>query len=133
VSSLVGRGPEIAAVLERLRTARVVTLTGPGGCGKTRLALRVAALAEPGFADGARLVELAPLTDPALVPGEALEQVVKETGATANQVVLAWLIGGELPIVPLIGASSVAQLDESLAAVDLELSTEQRRLLDVAD
>ena len=62
-----GRGPEIAAVLERLRTARVVTLTGPGGCGKTRLALRVAALAEAGFGDGARLVELAPLTDPALV------------------------------------------------------------------
>jgi len=57
----------MAAVLERLRMARVVTLTGPGGCGKTRLALRVAALAEAGFGDGARLVELAPLTDPALV------------------------------------------------------------------
>jgi predicted ATPase/DNA-binding CsgD family transcriptional regulator len=68
VSSLVGRGPEIAAVRERLRGGRVVTLTGPGGCGKTRLALRVAALAEPGFGDGARLVELASLTDPALVP-----------------------------------------------------------------
>ena len=53
---------------ERLRGGRVVTLTGPGGCGKTRLALRVAALAEAGFGDGARLVELAPLTDPALVP-----------------------------------------------------------------
>ena len=76
VSSLVGRGPEIAAVLERLRGGRVVTLTGPGGCGKTRLALRVAALAEAGFGDGARLVELAPLTDPALVPAavaQALE------------------------------------------------------------
>jgi predicted ATPase/DNA-binding CsgD family transcriptional regulator len=68
VSSLVGRGPEIAAVLERLRTARTVTLTGPGGCGKTRLALRAAALAEAGFGDGARLAELAPLTDPGLVP-----------------------------------------------------------------
>ncbi len=39
---------------------------------------------------------------------EALQQVAKETGATANQVVLAWLIGGELPVVPLIGVSSVA-------------------------
>jgi aryl-alcohol dehydrogenase-like predicted oxidoreductase len=39
----------------------------------------------------------------------ALGQVVKETGATANQVVLAWLIGGDLPVVPLIGASSVEQ------------------------
>ena len=68
-----GRGPEIAAVLERLRTARAVTLTGPGGCGKTRLALRAAALAEAGFGDGARLVELAPLTDPALVPASVAQ------------------------------------------------------------
>ena len=58
---------------------------------------------------------------------------MKETGATANQVVLAWLTGGELPVVPLIGASSVAQLDESLAAVDLQLSAEQRQLLDAAN
>jgi aryl-alcohol dehydrogenase-like predicted oxidoreductase len=64
---------------------------------------------------------------------DALGQVAKETGATANQVVLAWLIGGELPVVPLIGASSVAQLNESLAAVDLQLSAEQRRLLDAAN
>jgi aryl-alcohol dehydrogenase-like predicted oxidoreductase len=63
----------------------------------------------------------------------ALGQVARETGATANQVVLAWLTGGELPVVPLIGASCVAQLDESLAAVDLELSAEQRQLLDAAN
>jgi aryl-alcohol dehydrogenase-like predicted oxidoreductase len=44
-----------------------------------------------------------------------------------------WLIGGDLPVVPLIGASSVAQLDESLAAVDLQLSPQQRQLLDAAD
>ena len=62
----------------------------------------------------------------------ALAEVVRQTGATPNQVVLAWLIGGELPVVPLVGASSVAQLDESLAAVDLELSAEQRALLDDA-
>jgi predicted ATPase/DNA-binding CsgD family transcriptional regulator len=68
VNSLVGRGPEIAAVLERLRLARVVTLTGPGGCGKSRLALRAASLAGGGFEDGTRLVELASLTDPGLVP-----------------------------------------------------------------
>jgi aryl-alcohol dehydrogenase-like predicted oxidoreductase len=59
--------------------------------------------------------------------------VVRQTGATAHQVVLAWLTGGELPVVPLIGASSVAQLDESLAAVDLQLSAEQRQLLDAAN
>jgi len=60
-------------VLERLRTARVVTLTGPGGCGKTRLAMRVAAIAEAGFGDGAGLVELAPLTDPVLVPASVAQ------------------------------------------------------------
>src|ERR1700755_3549735 len=73
MSSLVGRGPQIAAVLDGLRAARVVTLTGPGGCGKTRIALRAATLAAGRFGDGARLVELASLTDPALVPGSVAE------------------------------------------------------------
>ncbi|MGH3284494.1 MAG: aldo/keto reductase [Streptosporangiaceae bacterium] len=41
-------------------------------------------------------------------------------------------MGGEIPVVPLVGASSVAQLDESLAAVDLELTAEQRARLDEA-
>jgi aryl-alcohol dehydrogenase-like predicted oxidoreductase len=61
-----------------------------------------------------------------------LRSVAAETGATANQVVLAWLIGGEIPVIPLVGASSVAQLDESLAAVDLELTADQRARLDAA-
>lgn len=61
-----------------------------------------------------------------------LEQVVKDTGATANQVVLAWLLGGDVPMIPLVGASSVAQLEESLAAVDLELTADQRQVLDAA-
>ncbi|HEY9391584.1 MAG TPA: aldo/keto reductase [Mycobacteriales bacterium] len=62
----------------------------------------------------------------------ALREVAKETGATVNQVVLAWLIGGEVPMIPLISASSVEQLDESLAAVDLELTADQRAKLDTA-
>ncbi|GAB3954709.1 aldo/keto reductase [Micromonospora vulcania] len=60
----------------------------------------------------------------------ALREVAGQTDATVNQVVLAWLLGGELPSIPLVGASSVAQLDESLAAVDLELTDEQRQRLD---
>jgi aryl-alcohol dehydrogenase-like predicted oxidoreductase len=60
----------------------------------------------------------------------ALREVAGQTGATVNQVVLAWLLGGEVPSIPLVGASSVAQLDESLAAVDLELTAEQRHRLD---
>ncbi|HET6860269.1 MAG TPA: aldo/keto reductase [Streptomyces sp.] len=62
----------------------------------------------------------------------ALREVAEETGATVNQVVLSWLIGGEIPMIPLVGASSVAQLDESLAAVDLDLTPEQRAKLDAA-
>jgi aryl-alcohol dehydrogenase-like predicted oxidoreductase len=62
----------------------------------------------------------------------ALREVARDAGATVNQVVLAWLIGAEMPIIPLVGASSVAQLDESLAAADLELTAEQRTRLDAA-
>ncbi|MEU8331467.1 aldo/keto reductase [Micromonospora sp. NPDC048839] len=60
----------------------------------------------------------------------ALRDVAGQSGATVNQVVLAWLLGGALPSIPLVGASSVAQLEESLAAVDLELTAEQRHRLD---
>jgi aryl-alcohol dehydrogenase-like predicted oxidoreductase len=61
-----------------------------------------------------------------------LREVAKETGASVNQVVLAWQIGGTLPVIPLAGASSVAQLEENLAAVDLELTEDQRARLDAA-
>jgi aryl-alcohol dehydrogenase-like predicted oxidoreductase len=62
----------------------------------------------------------------------ALREVAADAGATVNQVVLAWLIGGDIPIIPVVGASSVTQLDETLAAADLELTTEQRTRLDAA-
>ncbi|GAA1016786.1 oxidoreductase [Acrocarpospora pleiomorpha] len=62
----------------------------------------------------------------------ALAEVAKETGATVNQVVLAWLMGGEIPVLPLVGCSSVAQLEEALGAVDLDLSVAQRARLDAA-
>ncbi|MCI3270535.1 aldo/keto reductase [Streptomyces cylindrosporus] len=62
----------------------------------------------------------------------ALHEVARETGATVNQVVLAWQSGGELPIIPLAGGSSVAQLEENLAGADLELTADQRARLDAA-
>lgn len=64
----VGRDRDVAAVRERLAEAPIVTLTGIGGTGKTRLALEVAAGALGDFTDGVWLVELAPLHDPGLVP-----------------------------------------------------------------
>lgn len=77
---------------------------------------------------------LGPAYDHAGTPARltALREVAGQTEATLNQVVLAWLIGGEIPMIPLVGASSVAQLEESLAAVDLDLTTDQRARLDAA-
>ncbi|KOT86196.1 oxidoreductase [Streptomyces sp. NRRL F-5755] len=61
-----------------------------------------------------------------------LREVAAEAGATVNQVVLAWLMDGRVPVVPVLGVSSVAQLDESLAALDLRLDAAQRARLDTA-
>jgi aryl-alcohol dehydrogenase-like predicted oxidoreductase len=59
-----------------------------------------------------------------------LAEVARELGVTPIQVVLAWLVDGDPPIVPIIGVSSVAQLDECLGAADLVLPDELRRRLD---
>jgi non-specific serine/threonine protein kinase len=67
LSSFIGRATEIAEVGRLLATARLLTLTGAGGVGKTRLALRVAAERRPTHPDAVCLVDLAPLADPALV------------------------------------------------------------------
>ncbi|MFJ6572664.1 aldo/keto reductase [Streptomyces sp. NPDC091292] len=61
-----------------------------------------------------------------------LREIAGETGASVNQVVLAWQIGRPMPVIPLVGASSVEQLKESLAAVDLDLTEEQHARLDAA-
>jgi predicted ATPase/class 3 adenylate cyclase/DNA-binding CsgD family transcriptional regulator len=71
LTSFVGRAGELAQLREALAETRLLTLTGAGGSGKTRLALQVVADALDQFPDGAWWVELAPLTDPQLV-GEAL-------------------------------------------------------------
>ncbi|MFI8912761.1 ATP-binding protein [Streptomyces sp. NPDC053513] len=67
MTSFVGRRREVAEAKRLLSHVRVLTLTGPGGVGKTRLALRVAEAARHGFPDGVWLVELADLADPSLL------------------------------------------------------------------
>ena len=68
LSTFIGREREIEKVKQLLSTSRLVTITGAGGSGKTRLALQVAADLLATFPDGVRLVELASLSEPALVP-----------------------------------------------------------------
>src|SRR6266511_3349864 len=68
LTSFVGREEEIAEVERLLGQARLLTLTGPGGTGKTRLALQVAAELLTRFQDGACFVDRSPVTDTALVP-----------------------------------------------------------------
>jgi predicted ATPase/DNA-binding XRE family transcriptional regulator len=68
LTRLIGRERELAQIQDRLTQARLLTLTGTGGVGKTRLALHLAADLVERFADGVWLVELAPVSDSGLVP-----------------------------------------------------------------
>jgi aryl-alcohol dehydrogenase-like predicted oxidoreductase len=62
----------------------------------------------------------------------ALDEVVAETGTDRNQVVLAWLTGGTPAVTPVVGVSTVSQLDEAMAGAALELTADQRARLDAA-
>ena len=68
ISSFVGRQSELAAIRGLLQSSRLVTLTGPGGIGKSRLAVEVAGSDRREFADGVWLVELPAVSEPELVP-----------------------------------------------------------------
>jgi predicted ATPase len=68
VSELIGRGVEFEEILDLTAAHRLVSLTGAGGIGKTRLGLEVARHLLPKFPDGVWAIELAPLSDPDLVP-----------------------------------------------------------------
>ena len=86
-SGFVGRVAELGRARDLLRESRLVTITGPGGVGKTRLAVRVASEAAAGFRDGARLIELSGVRDPGLLMHTvAAELTLAElSNAEANQ------------------------------------------------
>ena len=119
VSSFVGRQREAVRVVEALGDARVVTLTGVGGVGKTRLAVQVAADVLPGFREGAWLVELAPVRDPEAVAGAvaAVFGVTARAGQSLVESLVEFLATKQLLFVldnceHLLGA--VADLVETL-------------------
>jgi len=81
LTSFIGRDRELHAIEALFDRARLITLTGPGGSGKTRLGLRVAASMLDRFPDGVHFVELAPVTDPALVPSLIASSIgIREEG-----------------------------------------------------
>jgi non-specific serine/threonine protein kinase len=84
LTSFVGRERELAEIREQLPTLRLLTLTGTGGIGKTRLAQQAAVEMLDAYRDGVWFIDLAPLSDPAVVPS-ALAQVlqVKESPAVS--------------------------------------------------
>jgi len=72
LSSFVGRETDLAGIRGLLGAARLVTLTGPGGCGKSRLAIESARACEDAYRDGAWFLDVAPVDDPTLLAGEVV-------------------------------------------------------------
>jgi predicted ATPase/class 3 adenylate cyclase len=98
LSSFVGRELDVADIAQVLREKRLVTLTGVGGVGKTRLALQVAAEVLPRFRDGAWLCELAAVRDPAGVVDAVANvfQVTARPGLGLDESLVAYLGDQEL-------------------------------------
>jgi predicted ATPase/class 3 adenylate cyclase len=94
-TSLIGREKELGEVATALKAHQVVTLTGPGGVGKTRLALEVAARSAEDYPDGVWVIELAPVADPAVVPEAfaAVLGIIQQPGLSLAESLAAALEG----------------------------------------
>ena len=139
LTSFVGREKEIAEVKRLLGAARLLTLTGPGGTGKTRLSLQVAADLLDRFPDGVWLVELAVVSDPALVPQTVASvlSVREEPGTPLIKTLTDYLRAKSLLLIMdncehLIGAA--AQLVETLLRTcpHLQVLASSREALGIA-
>jgi len=107
LTSFVGRAAERAALAAALEAHRLVTAVGPGGVGKTRLALSVVTEVAGRYADGAWYTDLVPVTDPAMA-GPAIAAALglgERQGVSSEDTVLGWRteILGTLPVTALSG------------------------------
>ncbi|MEU0158909.1 BTAD domain-containing putative transcriptional regulator [Streptomyces sp. NPDC006261] len=109
LTSFVGRDGDIAALSEDLTHARLVTLLGPGGAGKTRLSQETAEAVADAWPDGVWLAELAPVDDPEAVP----EAVLSALGA--RETVLRGAGAEELRAVDRTGDDALVRLTEHCA------------------
>src|SRR4030081_1695131 len=100
-TTFVGRRHELAEVKRKLTAARLVSLVGPGGVGKTRLGIRVATDLARGFGDGAWVVELAEVRDGALVTNSVLAalDLRDQAGANPTEILGAYLQDRQLLLV----------------------------------
>jgi non-specific serine/threonine protein kinase len=139
LTSLVGRKAESARLQAMLARQRLVSVTGPGGSGKTRLAIEVARALVPRFDDGVWLAELAPIDDPGLVPMVvAVVMGVRSQPGLSLADSLAAVIGGRHMLLVLDNCEHVldaaAGLCETLlrAGDDLRVLATSREPLEVA-
>ena len=130
VSSFIGRARELEQTAATLSGARVVTLTGPGGVGKTRLALQAAAQVAPRFADGTWLAELATVRDPAGVDDAvaAVFPVTAQPGQTAREALMEFLRTKDL----LLVLDNCEHLIEAAAGLAVALARSCERLVILA-
>jgi predicted ATPase/DNA-binding CsgD family transcriptional regulator len=125
ISSFVGREKELAEVKRLLGKNRLLTLTGSGGCGKTRLALAVASEHLEGFEDGVWLVELAPLSDPSLVPQAVAATLgVREQPGRSLTEMLSGYLGSKKLLLVLDNCEHLIEACAELAEALLRYSPE---------
>ncbi|WP_370063336.1 LuxR C-terminal-related transcriptional regulator [Mycobacterium sp. MAA66] len=101
LTSFVGRHAELSQLRELMADNRVVTLTGAGGVGKTRLAIQVASVLADGFIDGVWYVDLAPIADPRLAPVAAARAlgVSDQPGRSTIDTLLGFIAGRQMLVV----------------------------------